>query len=81
MALSSEGAHIMLVGEICNRNAVVVAADADLVTAAQLMRAQHVGFLVVTENGAERSTPLGVLTDRDIVVEVVSKGVDPLQLK
>ncbi|HXQ32321.1 MAG TPA: CBS domain-containing protein [Steroidobacteraceae bacterium] len=71
----------MLVGEICNRNAVVVASDADLVTAAQLMRTQHVGFLVVTAGGAERSTPLGVLTDRDIVVEVVSKGVDPLQLK
>jgi CBS domain-containing protein len=71
----------MLVGEICSRIAVVVASDADLVTAAQLMRTQHVGFVVVTAGASERGTPLGVLTDRDIVVEVVSKGVDPLQLK
>jgi predicted transcriptional regulator len=71
----------MLVGEISNRAVIVIAADADLVTAAQLMRTQHVGFLVVTPDGAERGTPVGVLTDRDIVIEVVSKGVDPLQLK
>jgi predicted transcriptional regulator len=71
----------MLVGEICNRAAVVVAADADLLSAAQLMRTQHVGYLVVTANGSEQGAPVGVLTDRDIVVEVVSKGVDPLQLK
>jgi CBS domain-containing protein len=70
----------MLVGEICNRAAIVIAADVDLVAAAQLMRTEHVGFLVVTADGSERGAPVGVLTDRDIVIEVVAKGVDALQL-
>jgi len=70
----------MVVGELCTRAPVLIEAKADLVTAAQLMRTQHVGFLVVTQDGSEGDAPLGVLTDRDIVIEVVSKGVDPLQL-
>jgi len=62
--------------DLCNRSPVTIAADASLVEAAQLMRARHVGFLVVTPDGGE-GPPIGVLTDRDIVVEVVSEGVDP----
>jgi CBS domain-containing protein len=70
----------MLVGELCNRKAVTVGPHVDLVNAAQLMRNHHVGFLVVTEDGSDLSKPIGVLTDRDIVIEVVAEGVDPLQL-
>jgi CBS domain-containing protein len=50
---------------------VTIGPHADLVEAAQLMRECHVGFLVVSE-GAE---PLGVLTDRDIVIEAVAGDV------
>jgi CBS domain-containing protein len=66
----------MSLADLCNRSPVMIAADASLVDAAQLMRARHVGFLVVTPDGHE-GPPLGVLTDRDIVIEVVSEGVDP----
>ncbi len=66
----------MSLADLCNRQPVLIAADASLVEAAQLMRARHVGFLVVTPDGLG-GPPLGVLTDRDIVVEVVSGGVDP----
>ena len=66
----------MSVVDLCNRSPVTIAADASLVEAAQLMRARHVGFLVVTPDGG-RGLPVGVLTDRDIVIEVVSEGVDP----
>ncbi len=66
----------MSLADLCNRTPITVAADASLVEAAQLMRARHVGFLVVTPDGGE-GPPLGVLTDRDIVVEVISEGVDP----
>jgi CBS domain-containing protein len=48
--------------------------------AAQLMREKHVGYLVVVDGdrlaGVARP-PVGVLTDRDIVVSVVARGVDP----
>jgi CBS domain-containing protein len=67
----------MFVGEFCSRNPVTIAATADLVEAAQAMRTQHVGFLVVTGDGNARGAPVGVLTDRDVVVAVVAKGVDP----
>jgi CBS domain-containing protein len=69
----------MSLTDLCNRSPVTIAADASLVEAAQLMRARHVGFLVVTPNGAA-GRPIGVLTDRDIVVEVVSEGVDPTRV-
>ncbi|HEY5622275.1 MAG TPA: CBS domain-containing protein, partial [Gammaproteobacteria bacterium] len=45
--------------------------------AAQLMRDEHVGDLIVIETREGRTVPIGVVTDRDIVVEVVAKGVDP----
>jgi len=62
--------------DLCTRSPIMIAADASLVEAAQQMRARHVGFLVVTADGGN-GPPLGVLTDRDIVIEVVSEGVDP----
>ncbi|HUO81080.1 MAG TPA: CBS domain-containing protein [Steroidobacteraceae bacterium] len=66
----------MSLTDLCNRSPVTIAAEASLVEAAQLMRARHVGFLVVTPDGLE-GPPIGVLTDRDIVVEVVGEAVDP----
>ncbi|NBM18854.1 CBS domain-containing protein [Streptomyces sp. GC420] len=48
--------------------------DASLVEAAQLMRAQDVGDVLVARDGVL----LGVLTDRDITVRAVADGVDPL---
>ena len=70
----------MIVGDLCSRDVVTVAAAAGLVDAAQTMRSRHVGFLVVTADGDANGIPTGVLTDRDVVVEVVSKGIDPLSL-
>lgn len=67
----------MIVGDICGREPVVIGPNADLVEAARAMRAQHVGFLVVTHDGRTLGAPIGVLTDRDVVVEVVSRDVEP----
>jgi CBS domain-containing protein len=66
----------MKVGEYCNRNVVTVTSTQNLVEAARLMRDQHVGFLVVVDAEAERLRPVGVLTDRDIVVQVTAREVD-----
>jgi len=40
------------------------------------MRAQHVGDLVVVEEKAGRRIPVGILTDRDLVIEILAKGAD-----
>ena len=65
----------MSVGEICKREVVFVSKDNTVVEAAKLMRAHHVGALVVTESEEGRPRPLGVLTDRDIVVEVIAEDL------
>jgi CBS domain-containing protein len=66
----------MLVGDICTRDAVRVDLSASIRDAAETMRRHHVGAVVVVtgqSNGGGR--PVGILTDRDIVLSVVAKGV------
>ena len=62
----------MKVREFCSRTVAVIGPDATLREAALLMRDAHVGALVVTERKAGVTRPVGVITDRDIVVAVVA---------
>jgi CBS domain-containing protein len=71
----------MSIGEFCIRNVICARRDDTIVEAAQLMRRHHVGDLVVVEEKAESRRPVGIVTDRDIVVEVVSAGLDPNLVK
>jgi signal-transduction protein with cAMP-binding, CBS, and nucleotidyltransferase domain len=43
--------------------------------AARLMRDKHVGSLIITDTNAGRVVPVGILTDRDIVIEVISRDI------
>ena len=65
----------MSVAEICHRNVICVGKHRSIQEAARIMREQHVGSLVVVENEHEKYPLLGILTDRDIVVEVDAAGV------
>jgi CBS domain-containing protein len=67
----------MTVGQVCNPNVATVGADESVADAATLMRHQHVGNLIVVERRRGASMPVGILTDRDIVVGVVAKRVAP----
>jgi CBS domain-containing protein len=67
-------------GDICNRTVVVAERGMSVVEAAKLMRAQHVGSLVVVDELTDGRHPVGMLTDRDIVTAVVAKEVDPATL-
>jgi CBS domain-containing protein len=67
----------MNIGEICNREVVVAHRDTGLVEAARLMREHHVGSLVIVVERRSERVPVGILTDRDIVVAVVAKELDP----
>ena len=74
----------MNVGDICTRTVVTVQETDELTQAAQLMREQHVGYLVAVgpKVGLESGfIPIGVLTDRDIVVGVIAKDTDPKALR
>ncbi|HYP68850.1 MAG TPA: CBS domain-containing protein [Thiobacillaceae bacterium] len=70
----------MAIGEICNREVVFVTRHLPVNEAARLMREHHVGdVVVVTDEGGLRK-PIGIVTDRDVVVEVVAAGLDPAAL-
>jgi CBS domain-containing protein len=66
----------MSIGELCNRNVVIVDRTESVREAARLMREHHVGDVVVVEETAGGKKPVGILTDRDIVIELVAEGVD-----
>ena len=44
------------------------------------MRRYHIGDVVVIDQTDGKPVPIGMLTDRDIVVEVVAAGVDPREI-
>ena len=67
----------MTIGELCNREVVVVNMGENALEAAKLMRQYHVGDVVVVEDRDDRKVPTGILTDRDIVIELVAEQVDP----
>lgn len=67
----------MTLGRICNRETIVARRETSLTEAAQLMRAHHVGDLVIIEEKNGRSVPVGILTDRDLVIEILARDVDP----
>lgn len=66
----------MPISEFCNREVVFATREMSLPEAAQLMRQYHVGDLVVVEEVDGRRVPVGIVTDRDIVIEVISKSLD-----
>ncbi len=65
----------MNVGDVCTRNVVTCLVEASMAQVAIRMRDQHVGAVVVIDDeGARR--PIGVITDRDIVLAVVATELE-----
>ena len=62
-----------MIGAMSIKPVVTIVADASIKEAARLMRTKKVGALVVVNSGK----PIGILTDRDIAVDVVAAGIDP----
>jgi len=65
----------MTIGKVCNREVVFIHAQASVPEAARLMREYHVGDLVVIKEKTGKRVPVGIVTDRDIVLEVIAEGV------
>jgi CBS domain-containing protein len=66
----------MPIGEFCNREVVFATRETSIPEAAQLMRKFHVGDLVVVDEIDSKRVPVGIVTDRDIVIEIVSQSLD-----
>jgi CBS domain-containing protein len=67
----------MRVGEICNREVVVVGEEGSVTEAAKIMREYHVGDVVIVKTRYGKQVPVGILTDRDITLEIVARNADP----
>ncbi len=66
----------MSIGNICCRKVTTLGRDESVLQAARLMREQHVGDVIITDTGGQEGKPLGILTDRDIVLEFVARELD-----
>lgn len=64
----------MRISEICTSDVVCCGPDTTALEAARLMRARHVGDVVVVSDVQKERVPLGVVTDRDLAVEVLGNG-------
>lgn len=71
----------MRIGEICTLQAVHCKREDTVQQAALLMRNEHVGDLVVVEQPNGERVPVGIVTDRDIVISVIALGLDPASLQ
>lgn len=65
----------MNVGQHCTRNVVTAKTECGIVESARLMREHHVGSLVVVAEHADGVRPVGILTDRDLVIEILAQEV------
>ena len=64
----------MSVGRICQRDVDIVRPNESVQVAAERMRQRTVGCLIVVEQG---QLPVGIVTDRDLVIRVLADDRDP----
>lgn len=67
----------MAIGKLCVREVAVANRNTTIHDAARVMRQFHVGDLVVVDDAGGRRRPVGIITDRDVVLSVVATGLDP----
>ncbi len=66
----------MSAGEYCNRDVIIIERSESIRVAVDLMRQHHVGDVVVVEKENGSAKPVGILTDRDIIIEILAEDVD-----
>ncbi len=71
----------MPIAEICNREVIVMQREESVIDAAKLMRERNVGTVVVVEGDEGGRVPIGIVTDRDLVVEIIATQVDPAMVR
>lgn len=70
--------HHMTIGSICKRNVVIAPKGESIVDAAKRMRILHVGTVIVVAERDGKQVPIGILTDRDIVLSIVASDAEQL---
>jgi len=76
--MSLELAPKMVVREAMSSPVVSVPEDSDIIRIAKLMREQKIGAIIVSSHDGH---PVGIVTERDIVLRVVADGNNPKNTK
>ena len=71
----------MNIAAICQPEVITIDAGASLRDAANLMREHHVGALVVTVEAAGHEQAVGMITDRDMAIEILARDLNPTDVK
>lgn len=66
----------MNIGRICSRVTIIAEVGDSLLETARLMRKHHVGSLIIVSSKQDGSRPVGIITDRDIVVQAISEEIN-----
>lgn len=66
----------MPISENCNREVIIVQRDDTALDAAKLMRQHRVGDVLVVEDRNGKRIPVGIVTDRDLVFEIMASELD-----
>ena len=67
----------MLVSDLCTRKTLVIREEKSAHDSAKLMKQYNVGCLVVVKSLEDHNTPIGIITDRDIVIKAMLNERDP----
>jgi CBS domain-containing protein len=67
----------MTIGTVCTRETVIAKREDTIVAVAKLMRRHHVGDIVVVKEGEAGNIPIGIVTDRDLVIEILAQDLSP----
>ena len=70
----------MHIGQICTRSLVTCSRETSAAELARKMRDQHVADVLVVEDRAGRLAPVGLVTDRDLMIGVIARSRDANQV-
>lgn len=70
----------MPISDICSPGLVTVQKGASIQFVAALMKRLHVGTVIVVESETHPNKPIGIITDRDIVLKAVAENLNLSQL-
>ena len=60
----------------CECDVVTVTRDVSIQEAAKVMKDNNIGNIIVVEEENDKIFPVGILTDRDIVIKIAAEGAD-----
>jgi CBS domain-containing protein len=69
----------MLLKEFCTTEVAYCTRKTTVLEAARIMRRRHLGTLVIVDDPDDELTPVGLITDRDIVVKVIGNDLSASQ--